>query len=408
VQVRRSGQDSLKLGIVAALLGFCAGSPVDATVSEHYRGQEIRSSVDALVAAPGSSNSIAAGAWNPAAWPIQGRGGLHLAWTTLEGNSDLKDFRGVLSLENTGFAMRRQSIAGRDHYEYTAGLGWGNRSNTGGISYSWTRGAKATFGSSKRIILGSIHRWRPLSLGLVRSWERAGGDDFYQGDLGLRPFGSRFTVFADALKSDGEDWDELAFGFGTEVQVHEGLSAALRWQDDDRVSLRLELALPEMRPSYRHHLDKEDHRASTYAVELRRGPDLSHSIGKGHRYPKIDLKGPLAYRTYRFFDGRRRLVDLLAQIDSYANDSRVGGVVLQTSGLRMSAASMWEVRAQLEGLRARNKKVVLYLDRMTLVSYSLASVADEIWMDPAGSLDLRGLNIGRTYYRRLLDKPPRV
>jgi protease-4 len=34
----------------------------------------------------------------------------------------------------------------------------------------------------------------------------------------------------------------------------------------------------------------------------------------------------------------------------------------------------------------------------------LATVADEIWMDPLGDLDIKGVAFGRSYYRRMLDK----
>jgi protease-4 len=153
------------------------------------------------------------------------------------------------------------------------------------------------------------------------------------------------------------------------------------------------------------HLDNDGERiATTYAIET----DLAApgvGIGsRGTRYPRMELKGPLVYQRYRYFDRRRTLLGTLRQIDACAGDPKVGGLVLNLSGIQASPATLWELRQQLAGFRAQGKKVIVYFDRLGLAGYALASVADQIWMDPMGDLEIPGLALGRTYLRGMLDK----
>jgi protease-4 len=368
--------------------------------------------MDRLVGSPGASATAEAGLINPAAWSIQDRGGLYLAWEDLQEVEGIEDFRGVLSLRNLAFGMKRFSIddasGKQDHYDYTLGLGFGNRSSATGISYSWTRGGHSFMPPSERIVLGQILRWRPVSVGFARSWDLESKDGFYQADIGLRPYrlgNARITLFADAALKQGDNVEDAVFGFGLEGQPIPGLALALRARDTGEISFRVNLGLAGLNPSYRHHLnDDGDHVSTTYAVEFKRAPHLGQAVAFGKKYPEVHLKGPMTYRRYRLFDDRRRFLETLQEIKNYADDPAVAGVVLNLSGFKATWALRWELRAQLAGLRERGKTVVVYFDRLNLSGYSLASVADEIWMDPYGDLDIRGINFGRTYYSRLLEK----
>ena len=381
-----------------------------------------------LVSAPGVSDSPLAGAYNPAAWPISGRSGLYLGfddYIRAGRESERQVFHGALSFGHLGFAVTRNALSGLDvdHYDYVLGAGFGNRSAAAGISYAWTRGAEAVFGESDRITVGSIHRIRFLSLGVRRTWERGPGSDYFQADVGVRPFGPRLTMFADAVKFDDEGREGFTPGFGAEVHVLPGLSAGFRFQPDyhgkprrvldggpsaatqDQWSFRLELSpAPGVRGSVREHLSDGDEVGRSYAVEFREGPDIGQWFFPTRIYPTIELNGPVVYRNYRFLDDRTRFVELLDRVARYAEDPGVEGVVVQMSGLGLSASGLWELRAQLAAARERGKKVVLQFDRLGLIQYVFATVADEIWMDPQGDLDLRGVHFGRTYYRRTLEK----
>ncbi len=142
----------------------------------------------------------------------------------------------------------------------------------------------------------------------------------------------------------------------------------------------------------------------TYIVEDgRRGSILPFSW-QGAKYPEIEMKGGLPYRRFAWFDDGRTFRGLLDQINRYAENPKTEGVVLNLSGFGADPEKILELRDQLAGLRAEGKKVVIYIDRVGLFGYLLASVADELWMDPQGDLDVKGLAFGGTYMADTLEK----
>ena len=338
----------------------------------------------------------------------------------------MSDAIGVLSFRNLAFAVRhfavddflladdtRQNLS---RTEYTIGLGFGDRSVSSGLSYTWDRGDRLALGDSRRLAAGSIYRASWGSLGLNSVYDFDLGEWLDQVDLGIRPFGPRLTLFADFLGWYGDgasflqfDWDETEFGYGAEVQPIAGVRTGVRFDDDGNWSLRFGLGLDGFQPSMRYRANNDgDHVASTYAVEFSDTPSLRDGLpglfGGGGVYPELSLKGSIAYRNYGWFDDRQRFLALMSTIDALAQNPRVDGVVLRTSGMQMSLANLWELRTQLAGLRAHGKKVLVYADRLNLAELMMVSVADEVWMDPQGSIDMVGLTFGRSYYADMLEK----
>ncbi|MBU1699870.1 MAG: signal peptide peptidase SppA [Candidatus Eisenbacteria bacterium] len=408
----RHGRPNTMFVLFAALAVLLPCSILSAGAGENPESLNSHFGMGGLVGAPGILRSVEAGLINPAAWPIQQRPGLFLAWDDPVESDGVRDFRTVLSLNNLAFAMKRagfQDSAGKHiQYDYTIGMGFGNRSHSSGISYSWTHGGCPAIPPSERIAVGDIFRWRPFSIGMSSAWDLDSKEGVLQADAGLRPiqFGdARFTLFAEALLRHGDDIDELKVGYGIETHILPGLTLAARVDDENFLSFRVDLGFADFRPGYRHHIDDDnEHVSSTYTVELTDGPEISRLFAPKNKYPEIELKAPVTYRRYRLFDDRLCFLRILEQINGLADDRTVDGVILNLSGLKASPAQLWEIRGQLAGLRERDKKVIVYFDRLGLMGFMLASVADEIWMDPYGNLDISGLNLGRTYIKRLLDK----
>jgi protease IV len=417
-------------GTILALIGltimtFSGGTAFAETV-DHPALVEHLGLMERAGALPGVSGSVLAGLVNPATWPMQRDGGTYFGWEDVEGDpypdQDHNDFSSVLSAGNLGFGLRYRSLDEASHYTYTLGLAGGDRSHSTGFSYTWTRGAESSFGAKSQLNLGSVHHWRHVSLGASVAVEFESENNIYQLDLGLRPLGPRFTLFGGAsfLDSDdlddgmGGEYDEMAFSYGLEAKILPGLDIAAMGRDSGEISLRLDFAFganaagkPPVRSGFgaRFHLDDEqEHAATTYSLESGIGPHLGMLWAKPNQYPELHLQGGLSYRNFRWFDDRRRFIDLLAQIADRAEDPSVGGVVINLSGFGTSPANLWELRAQLAGLRAAGKKVVIYFDRAGSSLFMLASVADELWIDTLGDLDIRGLAFGRTYLAGMLDK----
>ncbi len=413
------GREHWVVGLI--LLSMLAIGAGDACAEGAYNGLPVYhsgtsgmlSESDLLVGTPGTTESIASGLFNPAAFSMHGSGGVFLSWQDLVALRDNpKNWLGILSMENLAFAVERfQLLDGEGRWshldEYTMALSWGDRRASQGLAYSWKRGGCGLIERHKRLTVGSIRRWDWLSIGTAGLFDLEAKNHLVQADLGLRPLGPRLTLFADAVYRYEDEFEDVTFGYGVEVWPLSGLSLSGKFRDDGDYSVKLELGFGRDRLSGRMHLDKDsEHVATTYAVETgRKLPALGHGLfGQDSRYPELSLKGPTVYRTYEWFDDRRRLLPLLATINHWANDPTVGGIVLNVSGMRMNPALLWEVREQLAGFRAKGKTITVYFDRVWIGSYMLASVADEIWMDPAGGLEFVGMTLGRTYMTNMLAK----
>ncbi len=104
--------------------------------------------------------------------------------------------------------------------------------------------------------------------------------------------------------------------------------------------------------------------------------------------------------------GEVQLRDLLRAFDAAAKDKRIERVLLRTDALSFQGyASVREVAASLQALRASGKQVVAFGEGFDQWQYLLAAQADEVYLDPMGGLLLEGLGRYRQYYRQgLQDK----
>jgi protease IV len=409
---------------VALLLfgAFCSHSVALADSDTESSGlPEFQSEAAFLQDVPGVSSSIAAGMLNPAAWSIQKSGGMHFSWSDMvELEDDKKPWLLAYSSRNLGFAMRQSQFLIGDKWhemkEYTLGAAWGDWGTATGISYTWNKSDDGAPVRNRRINVGNISRWRQFSLGSVAMFDLEKSDYLLQTDFGVRPFGPRVTLFGDAVFNKDDDFEDIATGFGVtampipaislsaKMRGHRDISDSYTW--DYSVGIEIGL-LPTTRVSGQMGFNNDnDHVTTTYSVEsgmARRS--LIHGVMKKESiYPEMKLKGPISYRRYRFFDSRRTMMNTMQQISAYAAEPLVGGVVINMSGLQANIDTMWELRDQLAGLRAAGKKVVIYFDRVSMGGLMLASVADELWIDPQGMVTTPGFCIGRSYYKNLLDK----
>ena len=350
-----------------------------------------------LVESPGASNSLLAGFVNPAAWAVQGSGGSLFSFCKPQGSENW-NLSGVLSSENLVFGYQNHWLDGESLTDYTLGFSFGDRDLAFGFSQTWM-GDK----SESQNNLGVIKRDRLYSIGLSGNWTGDFENPVYQADLGIRPFGPRLTLFAEA--SSTEDPDSLTHAFGAEAFVFPGVALAAKRWDDGKISLGLKLTSEKGRLGAVQFMDEDGESTHTaYVMESGRRGSHYRVPEKGSAYPELHLKGGFAYRRYEFFDKGRTFFGTLRQINRYAENPNVKGLVINASGFGTSPEQILELRDQLAGFRAEGKKVIVYVDRASLFGYMFASVADQIWIDPEGGLDLRGLAFTSTYMKETLDK----
>lgn len=98
-----------------------------------------------------------------------------------------------------------------------------------------------------------------------------------------------------------------------------------------------------------------------------------------------------------------QLRDLLRAIKAAKEDKNVERVLLDVDKLQPSGyASLNEVARALADLRASGKQIVAFSEGMSQWQYLLAAQANEVYLDPMGSVVLEGMGRYRQYYRQAL------
>lgn len=99
------------------------------------------------------------------------------------------------------------------------------------------------------------------------------------------------------------------------------------------------------------------------------------------------------------------LIRVMQAIESAAKDDNIKGICINIDGAGVvSAANLEEMRTAIERFKQSGKFVVAYDDNYTQSEYYLASVADEVWLNPEGSLEWSGMVVSAEFYKGLLDK----
>lgn len=100
-----------------------------------------------------------------------------------------------------------------------------------------------------------------------------------------------------------------------------------------------------------------------------------------------------------------QLRDLLRAIEGAQKDKNIERMLLRVDELQPTGyASLREVAAALAKFRASGKQIVAFGENMTQAQYLLAAQANEVYIDPMGSLLLEGLGRYRQYYRQGLQE----
>lgn len=98
------------------------------------------------------------------------------------------------------------------------------------------------------------------------------------------------------------------------------------------------------------------------------------------------------------------LVDIREALHKAKTDDNIKGVYLESQYPQAGWATIEEVRNALIDFKKSKKFVYAYSEVMTEKGYYLASVADKIYINPAGALEWNGLNAELSFFKGTLDK----
>jgi protease-4 len=98
------------------------------------------------------------------------------------------------------------------------------------------------------------------------------------------------------------------------------------------------------------------------------------------------------------------LLDLLRSIKLAKADPKIKGIYLKTGGSPNGQATAQQIREALKDFKQSGKFIYSYGDFVPQSDYFIASVADAIYINPLGSVELKGLASKLVFFKGALDK----
>ncbi len=129
--------------------------------------------------------------------------------------------------------------------------------------------------------------------------------------------------------------------------------------------------------------------------------DLSQAV------PDRTPDNPFASFNFDPYDIKKTvgLNDILRSLEVAKKDDKIKGIYLDISTVNCGMATAKEIRDAIVDFKESSEKwVVAYAENFTQKAYYIASAADEIYIDPQGTMDFRGLSAQVMYYKSVLDK----
>ena len=121
--------------------------------------------------------------------------------------------------------------------------------------------------------------------------------------------------------------------------------------------------------------------------------------------PLKDYGGKYSFTDLKYkFEKYNGLNHILNAINKAATDDRIKGISIENTISTAGMAQLKAIRDALENFKASGKFIYAYNDFYLQKDYYLASVADSVFLNPAGEIDFRGLASEVLFYKDLQEK----
>jgi len=104
------------------------------------------------------------------------------------------------------------------------------------------------------------------------------------------------------------------------------------------------------------------------------------------------------------FNDTKGLDDILHALEVAKNDDKIKGISIRSSILMAGLSQTQAIRKALKDFRESGKFVYAYADFYTQKDYYLASVAQEVYLNPVGMMDFKGLSTEVLFFKDLQEK----
>ncbi|MCB0755878.1 MAG: signal peptide peptidase SppA, partial [Flavobacteriales bacterium] len=102
--------------------------------------------------------------------------------------------------------------------------------------------------------------------------------------------------------------------------------------------------------------------------------------------------------------GALGLNDILSSLENAANDDKIKGIYLDVQSIPAGMATVEEIRNGLLKFKESGKWIVSYSEIYTQKAYYVVSVSDEIWLNPEGMLEWKGLGAQLMFMKGMFEK----
>ncbi|WP_203258605.1 signal peptide peptidase SppA [Hyunsoonleella ulvae] len=123
-------------------------------------------------------------------------------------------------------------------------------------------------------------------------------------------------------------------------------------------------------------------------------------------FPINDYAGKTVFKEYPFLneDERNGLFNLVDAIRYAKTDEKIKGISIDNNFVMAGITQIKTLRDALIDFKASGKFIVSYADVLTQKDYYLNSVADTIYINPAGMMEFKGLYTERLYFKDFQEK----
>jgi protease IV len=213
-------------------------------------------------------------------------------------------------------------------------------------------------------------------------------------------------------KEDGD------YGFrepvvGLQTRILDGLNLGATYNlDKETAFLNFSFSTGKTEIGSMVHVEENDHYAIPY-IHLTDDVFPPFLGLGGRKWYDMKLKGNVVtYEAPKHELGPIKIYDkdthgieeLIARIRKAGKDPSVQGILLKNPGFSSSWTLQQELVSALQEFKCGGRKIAMYYDNISNGGYIFASsVADNIYLNPMGSVNLRGISISSPYLKDLLD-----
>lgn len=101
---------------------------------------------------------------------------------------------------------------------------------------------------------------------------------------------------------------------------------------------------------------------------------------------------------------KQSLTELVSAIEEAGNNKNIKAIYLKCNSIAASPATLNALRTALLDFKESGKKIIAYGDMLAMGDYYIATVADELYMNPGGNVGLKGLGGMTPFFKGLFDK----